>query len=73
MKIVVTFKTADAVDRAVEQALSYEDDIGITDETRDAMEARLHKVCGKFFEYGEYANIEVDTITGAARVLLVRH
>ncbi len=59
MKIRLTFKTPDAVEDALDQ---------IEDENqRDAAE----QVCNKFFEYGEYVYIEVDTVAGTATVVPV--
>jgi hypothetical protein len=54
----------DAIGEAVEQAVS--DTIGVDDQ--DEREAlikvrvdKVQKICGKWFEYGEYLTVEIDT------------
>lgn len=75
MKIRVTFKDpdgpADCINEAVMDSVKEQ---GITDddEFEAIVEARLEKVkkvTGKFFQYGEYVQIEVDTEAGTAIVL----
>ncbi len=61
MKFIVTFKTPDAVDDALADCSFVE---------KAASTERLAKrLAEKFFEYGEYANIEIDTEAGTATVL----
>lgn len=57
MKVTVTFKTPDAVHSSAMDVPQGED------------RARFLEVCEKFFRYGEYADVEVDTETGEARVV----
>jgi len=59
MKFVVTFKDPDSL---------YDE---IDDNTNDKVEAaNAKKYCvAKWFKYGEYVSIEIDTEEGTARVL----
>jgi hypothetical protein len=56
MKFVLTFKTPDAV----EDALA---------ECSDSERQTAERLTDKFFKYGEYADIEIDTEAGTATVL----
>ncbi len=55
MKVRMSFKTPDAVDRALED---------LEAEDRDG----AREVLSKFVQYGEYITIEVDLETGTAEV-----
>ena len=68
MKFKVTMKDPDtlydAIGEAVEQAVS--DTIGVDDnDEREALIKvrvdKVKKICGKWFEYGEYLTVEIDT------------
>jgi hypothetical protein len=68
MKFKVTMKDPDtlydAIGEAVEQAVS--DTIGVDDnDEREALIKvrvdKVQKICGKWFEYGEYLTVEIDT------------
>ena len=75
MKFVISFKTPDAVDYAIKDALTYnqEDEEGLDqdeiDELRDKRESEFRKVADKFVSYGEYISVEFDTETQTATVL----
>jgi hypothetical protein len=58
MKFTVMFKTPDAPDDAIREA-------GLV----GAEFNKANQVCQRFFEYGEYAYIEIDTKKGTATVL----
>ncbi len=62
MRLRVTFKTPDAVDRAIRDArVDAVDDTGLEAEVRDTID--------KFVRFGEYVTIEFDTTLGTATVL----
>lgn len=59
-KFIISFKDPDTVDYCTRQAnLSPED------------KKKADRIAKKFFEYGEYAHIEIDTEKGTATVLRV--
>jgi hypothetical protein len=62
-KFTVMFKMPDAGDDAIRSAV--QDGILNT----PALQAKAKKLTEKFFEYDEYAYIEIDTDTGTARVM----
>jgi hypothetical protein len=57
-KFIISFKNPDAIDCGIQDANLSE---------KDAAKAKA--VCQKYFEYGEYANIEIDTDKGTATLL----
>ena len=59
MIIKITFKNPDAIDTALA-------DHGVTSPEK---KAEYQKVFDKFFEYGEYVTIQIDTRTGTATVV----
>lgn len=75
MKIKVTMKDpdtlGDTIDDAVRTDLARIE--GLDKEDREALfEGRREKVgelCAKWFRYGEYLSVEIDTDTGTATVL----
>ena len=68
MKIRVTFKMPDAVDDAIGYAVKDAmDDNPKQDE--EALVGAAKKACAKWFEYGEYVVVEVDTKDGTCVVL----
>ena len=74
MKFRMTFKTPDAVDYAVEDALeSIDKDIDPIklDDVKDEIEASIRKVAKKFVKYDECITIEFDTKEGTATVVPV--
>lgn len=74
MKFTVTMKDPDtlhdAITEAVKRSLA---DLGLDeDELEPLIEKRHEKVsdaCSKWFEYGEYLRVEVDTEAGTCTVL----
>ena len=68
MKFKVTMKDPDtlydAIGEAVEQAVSDTIGVGDQDEREALIKVRVDKVkiiCNKWFEYGEYLTVEIDT------------
>ena len=59
MKVVITFKDPDALDSSLADQLP----------NSPTTFERVRKQCAKWFEYGEYVNIEIDTEKGTATVL----
>jgi hypothetical protein len=64
MRIRVSFKTPDAVDSAIQDAVS---DLP-EDEQYDA-ERSMDDFVAKFVQYGEYVQIEFDDVAGTATVV----
>ena len=75
MKFRVTMKDPDTLEDAVREAAkkSLSDIQGIDDEERESLiDQRVEsnmKICKKWFEYGEYLTVEVDTDAGTCTVL----
>ena len=61
MKIVVTFKSPDAVSYAAQDL----EEEGATEDLMDM----FNGLCSKHFAYGEYCYIELDLETGEAKLL----
>lgn len=65
MKIKITFKDPDALSDAIEEALDERDYGNLTDSevvaVRLAAKEEAISVCSKWFKYGEYLSVEVDT------------
>jgi hypothetical protein len=57
MQIEVTMKTPDALMDAINDALSVVED----EEIRQEKEAALEELCKKWFQYGEYVTLIIDT------------
>jgi hypothetical protein len=71
MKIRIGFKTPDAVEEAVRDAVESEmskDDIGPDVDPAD-LKYEATAACDKFVKWGECVTIEIDTETGKAEVL----
>lgn len=60
MKITVSMKCPDALDQAINEATSTMQE-----------EAEIKKLCDKWFKWGEYVTLEIDTDTGTCVVLEV--
>lgn len=74
MRFSITFKTPDAMDDAIKDAVFADSDCdcGLCPECREVRQEKepsLRKVAEKFIEYGEYITIELDTETGTATVI----
>ena len=78
MKFKVTMKTPDALDDAIRETVVRE--IGMysspdIEEFKYVVEDRCNEVketCKRWFEYGEYVTIEIDTDAGTAIVVETR-
>ena len=77
MKIQITFKTPDAVERAVAEAVRYEQlpefPVDGEQDQREILTQDANDVVSKFIKYGEYVTIEIDTDTKTAIVLPVKN
>ncbi len=62
-KFIVTFKHPDAPSEAIGEAIANATLV------KPADQKKAKAICGKFFRYGEYADIEIDTDAGTATVL----
>ncbi len=77
MKFTVSFKCPDALQEAVEEAVkSGLVDTDHDEEEREALEElriqKVYKECSeKWFKWGEYCDVEVDTEAGTCTVLEV--
>jgi hypothetical protein len=75
MKLTVSFKTPDAAEHAVFEALEDHEDLeGIEDaeellDKRLELEDGLKEALSKWIQYSEYVRIEFDTEAGTATVL----
>lgn len=75
MKFTVTFKDPDGPHECIEDAAKQSvesDGIKYEDEREAIAELRrdkLQKLCGKWFKYGEYIDVEIDTEAGTCTVL----
>lgn len=58
MKFRVTFKTSDAVDDAICRAAQSDAE---TEQERETLIDEAREVSRKYFKYGEYVTVEVDT------------
>lgn len=75
MKIKITFKDPDAlldcIDDAIEdleiKGLDEDELAAVKEEKKD----KAMELCGKWFEYGEYLTVEVDTEKETCKVLEV--
>lgn len=66
MKIQINFKDPDAIYEILEGAHPLPDD---ENDITPRMEKARDDFCAKYFEYGDYGRIEIDTKTLAARLL----
>jgi hypothetical protein len=74
VKFTVTMKDPDtlhdAITEAVKKSLA---DLGLDDDELEPMIERRHEkvsdICGKWFEYGEYLRVEIDTEARTCTVL----
>lgn len=74
MKIRITYKDPDALQDCIKDALADLTIEGVNDEEmeliREKRQEEIAKMCGKWFEWGEYLNVEVDTEKETIKVLL---
>ena len=75
MKFTVTMKDPDVLHDAIQDAVSEEvAAMGIEDEDEiesleEIRKERVANICQKWFEYGEYLRVEIDTDAGTCTVL----
>lgn len=73
MKIKITFKDPDALIDCINESLEDLKIEGVSDEELEGIkEQRLEEykeLCGKWFKWGEYLTVEVDTEAGTIKVL----
>ena len=73
MKLRLTFKTPDAEEQAIRDALDDAFDCNREDREEARMEARLaaEQLLGKYLRFGEYVTLEADTEEGTVIVVPV--
>jgi len=73
MKVEILFKDPDALIDCVDDRLKDWKVEGISEEEMESLKeirrAEILKLCHKWFEYGEYLKVEVDTDKGTCVVL----
>lgn len=74
MKFTITMKDPDGVYDCIQDAAKESLKVGgLTEKEQEILlDARIETIketTGKFFEYGEYINVEIDTEAGTATVL----
>lgn len=75
MKFQVTMKDPDSLYDCIDDAVTADlkNDISLNDEEREAIgevrQKRARDVAAKWFRYGEYLTVEIDTDAGTATVL----
>ena len=76
MRFTITMKDPDGVYESIQDAIGGIRVGGLdADELSDVRERRaekVHKLCGRWFEYGEYLRVEVDTEAETCTVLPVK-
>jgi hypothetical protein len=71
MKVTLTFKSPDALEYGIRDAV--EGEVARLGEDRyDDLVDEAEAACAKWVKYGEYVTIEIDTETGEARMLPVK-
>jgi hypothetical protein len=74
MKVQITFKDPDTLDECIKDAVENQEDIkSLPDDEKellvDTRIGKIKEVCYKWFQWGEYVVIEVDTELKTARVM----
>lgn len=75
MKLTVSFKTPDAADYAIEDALEDNEELEAIEDAeerswkKEELEDGLKEALSKWIQYSEYVRIEFDTEAGTATVL----
>lgn len=73
MKFAITFKSPDAFDYAITEAVKeYEKSRELTEEQFDEADEYLREFASKWVEWSEYITIEFDTELGTATVVKLR-
>lgn len=71
-------KSPDVLDDCIEKAAREQTDSLLLidederDEIRKMRALRISKLCGRWFEYGEYLTVEIDTDTGTCVIVPVK-
>ena len=65
MKFTVMFKDSDALWKAIDDTVNELKVAGLSDDELEAVKEKrreeIREMCGKWFEYGEYLSVEIDT------------
>jgi len=65
MKFTVIFKDPDALWEAIDDTVNELKVAGLSDDELEAVKEKrreeIRKMCGKWFDYGEYLSVEIDT------------
>ena len=65
MKFTVIFKDPDALCEAIDDTVNELKVAGLSDDELEAVKEKrreeIREMCGKWFEYGEYLSVEIDT------------
>lgn len=73
MKFRVTMKCPDALDDAIRDAVGAVGFDGLSEDeaelVRESRSEAARKLCSRWFEYGEYLTVEVDTEAGTCVVM----
>lgn len=77
MKFKVMMKNPDALDEAIDEAVEASlDNTPVSEDEREMLaESRrdeIRTLCGKWFEYGEYLRVEVDTVAETCTIVTYR-
>lgn len=77
MKFTITMKDPDGVYESIQDAIAELIIDGVSEDELDAVREKrgekIHKLCSRWFEYGEYLRVEVDTEAQTCTVLPVTH
>jgi len=77
MKFTVSMKDPDTLDDAIHDAVhsAVNEMPGLDDEAREAVQEKrmetVRELASKWFEYGEYLRVEIDTVANTCTVLPV--
>ena len=76
MKFTITMKDPDGVYESIQDAIAMIHIDGVEEDEMDAVRKvrgeKIHELCGRWFEYGEYLRVEVDTDAKTCTVLPVK-
>ena len=65
MKFTVIFKDPDALWEAIDDTVNELKVAGLSDDELEAVKEKrkeeIREMCGKWFEFGEYLSVEIDT------------
>lgn len=76
MKFTITMKDPDGVYESIQDAIAEIHIDGVDEDEMDAVRERrgekIHRICERWFEYGEYLRVEVDTDAQTCTVIPVK-